>query len=144
MPILAGHTSRWLMTVQILLACHGTSTMPDGASLPVEFSSSRIYSGSGSPTFEVQPRAIHVTGIVPVNTPCYDFSGSATLRGDTVDVVVLATNQPRICQQVLSAYKFDAHITRVPSGIHTVTLRYKYQGVLNYETLIATTDLAVP
>ena len=132
-----------LLAVQVFPACHSASTMPDGVPLPVVFSSSRVYSGQGSPTFEVSPQAIHVTGIVPVNTPCYDFSATATLRGDTVDVVILATSRSGICQQVPAAYQYDA-LSEVPTGSHTVTLRYKYEGFLKYETLVATTDLAVP
>ena len=133
----------YLLAVQAFSACSAASTMPDGAPLPVVFSSSRVYS-SVPPAFEALPQGIHVTGIVPVNTPCYDFSATATLRGDTVDVVILATSRSGICQHELAAYQFDARISEVPTGTHTVTLRYKYEGFIEYETLVATTDLAVP
>lgn len=128
----------------ILWSCHAGPTMPDGDPLPMAFSSTRIYTPVLPPVFEVSPQSIRITGVVSVNVPCYDFAGLAALRRDTVDVVVRAIPQAgRVCQQVLAAYQFTANITTIPSGPHTVILRYKDEGFA-YERLVATTNVVVP
>ena len=114
--------------------------------LPLDLETTLVYAPETSPVFVGNHLEIRIDGVIPVNVPCYDFSGVATPKGDTIAVTVVASVQKGvICQQVPSFYSFTARIGRVPAGSHTVVLRYRYQGgPPEFERIVATKLVSVP
>jgi len=112
-----------LLCLLPLVACSGPL---DVAPEDLTFSAEQIRPGSQLPIPETTATgtdgAILFQGAVDTPVPCYEIGGDVVADGQGVILEVTAESLEVVCVQVLATFGYEATLTSVPPGTHSVQI----------------------
>jgi len=135
------------VSICLFLVLGDSCTQNSDSGLPVQLTTTRVFTSETSPSFATSHLEIRIDGIIPVNFPCYTFAGVASISADTIYTTIVASVKQGggVCQQVPAFYSFTLRVESVPAGSYIATLKYRYQGgPPEYERLVAAIPIMVP
>lgn len=67
-----------------------------------------------------------VEGVMSTPNPCYELQAELSADARVLTVTLTATAMPRICAQVIAAFRYRAQIHHLEPGTYRVQLRHRY------------------
>ncbi len=102
--------------------------------LPTDLAITNVtFTGPPPPPLTVvtMPDTVRITGGIEMNVPCYDFTATATMRGDTIVVELVATERNMHCLQYVAQFNYTITIAEVSAGGFTLRLGHERRHTTN-------------
>jgi hypothetical protein len=74
----------------------------------------------------VEPGAAVLEGVMSAPNPCYELGGALSAEGSALTLTITATAMPRICAQVVTAFRYRARIHPLAPGEYRIRVRCQY------------------
>jgi hypothetical protein len=87
---------------------------------------------------------VRISGAIEMNEPCYDFSGRALTRGDSLVVTLLAVRRSGPCLQFLADFGYTMTVSGVAPGVYLIVLSADRRGPPTFVATLLVKTVAVP